>query len=171
MIYFIQVGENGLIKIGYSRNPDKRLETIQSNNHEILNPLGKIPGSLQREKEIHDDLKEFRHKGEWFKPTHEVLEYIEAIKQVDYEIVEGVPVAILWRGYRQLTTDPCPFCGERHFYERDSRYEVTCGPDSCEKRELEDGTIIKQSDGCIIRSGVSHYSSVRPIHNNTQLTF
>ena len=155
MIYFIQEGENGPIKIGYSNDPEQRLRKLQDGNPELLKLIAVIPGDRQRERDAHRNLEPFRCRGEWFRPNGEVFDYIERAERVDYEFVDGVPVAILWRRHSKGPTAYCPFCGEQHSHEgEDGRYEVACEPHWWREgeRRLSDGTIIKQADGYIIRT-------------------
>ena len=44
MIYFIQVENNGPIKIGTAINPEQRLKDLQIGNHKKLNLIEVIPG-------------------------------------------------------------------------------------------------------------------------------
>ena len=157
MIYFIQAGENGPIKIGNAQNPRDRLKDLQVGNHETLRLIATIPGGPDREREIHRDLEVFCYRGEWFCPNGEVFDYIDRAKRVDYELVDGMPIAILWRRHNHGLTAYCPFCGERHNHEgEDGHYEAACLPrwlrGQGSKRKLDDETIIKQADGYIIRT-------------------
>ena len=63
MIYFIQVENNGPIKIGPAVDPEKRLNNLQIGNHKKLNLIAVIPGKSRLESKIHRDLKEFRRDG------------------------------------------------------------------------------------------------------------
>ena len=80
LIYFIQQGNNGNIKIGYSKNPKKRLIQLQTATISKLYIIGKISGNRQNEKEIHQYLFKHRLRGEWFKPVKEVLNIIKKKK-------------------------------------------------------------------------------------------
>lgn len=155
MIYFIQAGDNGPIKIGHAKNARKRRNNLQVGNHEKLRLIASIPGGRNREREIHRDLEVFCDRGEWFHPNGEVFDYIGRAKRIDYEFVDGVPVAILWRRHNHVLTAYCPFCGERHSHEgEDGRYEAACLPSRqrCRSRKSKNGTIIKRADGYIIRT-------------------
>jgi hypothetical protein len=63
-IYFIQCGER--VKIGWSRDPKRRLVKIQSDNGAPCILLGSVPGTLDQEAEAHDLLRPWRISGEWF---------------------------------------------------------------------------------------------------------
>ncbi len=159
MIYFIQAGNDGPIKIGKAQSPEARRRELQTGNHEKLNLIKEIPGDVERENSIHNDLRSHRYRGEWFSPTPEVLDYIDEIARVDYQHVNGVAIAVIWRNDSELfITDYCPFCGERHYYEgEEGRTEVGCFDESpclfpMDDRTVADGTVLKQSDGYIVRT-------------------
>jgi hypothetical protein len=87
MIYFIQAGENGPIKIGYTEKPIKeRLSQLQMANHLELKLLWHIKGSLEKEKIIHNHFKEERLRGEWFNPAKKILTFINNICSYFYEV-------------------------------------------------------------------------------------
>lgn len=74
MIYFIQAGHNGPIKIGFSSRPRKRLRQMQTANARPLRLLGTIPTTSKGlEAEIHHTLRKHKRRGEWFRPHHDVL--------------------------------------------------------------------------------------------------
>lgn len=74
MIYFIQCGENGPIKIGMSDDPYKRLEQLQTAHHEKLTLLWTTIN--YSEQELHDVFNADRIRGEWFKPDN-IITHIE----------------------------------------------------------------------------------------------
>ena len=155
MVYFIQEGENGPIKIGRSGNPEKRLGNLQEGNPRKLKIIAVLHGDRQRENEIHHELRRFGIRGEWFYPTREVFDYINRDQHIDYEVIDGNPIAVLWCDKENSMTDYCPFCQERHIHNgKDGRYKVACGPFWSRRLIiiLDDGISIKQADGYIIRS-------------------
>lgn len=73
MIYFIQAGEGGPVKIGYTENPvDARLATLQTGAHEKLTLLTCLPGGMAVERWLHTALSHLRVRGEWFRPDGEL---------------------------------------------------------------------------------------------------
>lgn len=64
-VYFISSGQ-GAIKIGWARDPDKRLKTLQIGSPKRLKILGVMPGTQRTEKEIHRHYADARLTGEWF---------------------------------------------------------------------------------------------------------
>ena len=95
MIYFIQAGNDGPIKIGYAQNSSARRRELQTGNHEELNLITEIPGGKDREDTIHNDLRSYRYRGEWFRATPEVLAYIGKVAQVEYEPINGIKIAVI----------------------------------------------------------------------------
>ena len=165
MIYFIQAGNDGPIKIGKAQSPKARLRELQTGNHEKLDLIKEIPGDKDREDSIHNDLRSHRYRAgsEWFSATPEVLAYIDKVARVCYERIDGVAIAVIWGSDSELfITDYCPFCGERHYYDgEDGWTEVGCFDESLfgdrllfpvETRTAADDTILKQSDGYIVRT-------------------
>lgn len=88
-IYFAEQHENGLIKIGYSTRPEQRRTSIQSSASAPVRIVATIDGGKETEQLIHHQLAESRHFGEWFKPTKQVLDFIESVKGVGFD---GKPI-------------------------------------------------------------------------------
>lgn len=63
-IYFVSAP--GRIKIGYTANPDDRLEKLRQVDMESLSVLATIDGSRRLERHLHEKLAPYRLKGEWF---------------------------------------------------------------------------------------------------------
>lgn len=81
MIYFIQSGTEGPIKIGYAKSSVKnRLMSLQcqASCSEELHILGVIPGTVKDEHEHHYAFHAFRLQGEWFSPDPILLDYINS---------------------------------------------------------------------------------------------
>jgi hypothetical protein len=78
MIYFIQDGEDGPIKIGFSNEVEKRVHALVTSSHKNLKILFAMDGDISKEKELHD-LFDFAHKkGEWFWPVKSLVAFIES---------------------------------------------------------------------------------------------
>lgn len=67
--------DNGLFKIGYSTNIQERLKTLNSHSPERINLIYCEKASLQKETELHQLFKEYKHHGEWFKNCKEIRYY------------------------------------------------------------------------------------------------
>jgi Deoxyribodipyrimidine photolyase len=80
-VYFIQAGgEGGLIKIGLSNAPAKRMKSLQSQNDLPLELLGVLPNAERSgEVGVHQMFADAREHGEWFRPVPELLEFLKEI--------------------------------------------------------------------------------------------
>lgn len=80
-IYIIQHdAPDGLIKIGYTTHPEKRLFGLQMQSAVPLALLNIILGTRETEQHIHSKLDTHRAHGEWFYPHQQVLDAIEQTK-------------------------------------------------------------------------------------------
>lgn len=66
---------NGLVKIGWSHDPQARLSTLRTSNAGELRLLGVIEGTIQREAQIHSELSAWHVRGEWFKHVGKVADF------------------------------------------------------------------------------------------------
>lgn len=74
MVYFITDKKN--IKIGYSKNPNKRIKQLNTGNAKKLILIGYVNGDKNKEKELHCQFSQDRLNGEWFSPSNEILDFI-----------------------------------------------------------------------------------------------
>ena len=81
MIYFIQAGDNGAVKIGFAKDVKKRFRELQTGNHETLKLLKEIAGEEELEQEIHSLVKNYHVRGEWYTP--DVMENIMLKRIID----------------------------------------------------------------------------------------
>ena len=67
-IYIISNTSNDEYKIGFSKNPNQRLKTLQTANSDILSIVFERPVKFHSkiEKLVHDDFRGCRKNGEWF---------------------------------------------------------------------------------------------------------
>lgn len=70
-VYFIQAGRKGPVKIGVARNVEKRLESLQTGNHQELFVRTLIVcdeknHAYETEKKFHRKFKYLHIRGEWF---------------------------------------------------------------------------------------------------------
>lgn len=76
-VYFIQdITHQGPIKIGVSRNVEKRLKSLQNASPLKLKCLGIIAGGRDLERTLHIRFAPSRLHGEWFSPEKKLLQYI-----------------------------------------------------------------------------------------------
>jgi hypothetical protein len=78
-VYFILNTETGHIKVGYSIDPEQRLEDLQAANSSILKIIKTIEGTVGLERQIHKRFKHLRLHGEWFRAAPELMKYIRSL--------------------------------------------------------------------------------------------
>ena len=65
-LYLIQSSNTGMIKIGRSKTPSKRLKQLQTGNPNKLKLVASFKDQGWMEKNLHERLKDYRQEGEWF---------------------------------------------------------------------------------------------------------
>lgn len=152
MIYFIQEGENGPVKVGKGVSTVARIKQLQTGNPRPLKIYAVVPGYSSLETRIKKDLAEFQINGEWFNSTSKLFEYIDKIRFPEYEICNGIPYAILWRDAENASTDHCPFCGKRHTHGAGDGHKVVHCTSGVKIILAKDGTNLIRDKGYIIRT-------------------
>ena len=79
-VYFIQETETGAIKIGTTKELQKRLQGLRSSNPNELKLIATISGDSRVERALHHRFDRAHIRGEWFRPVPELLAYISEIK-------------------------------------------------------------------------------------------
>lgn len=78
-VYFLQAGDNGPIKIGYTSGVvTRRVQTLQQSSPEILNWIGAYISNPDEELRLHNKFKPFRYRQEWFTPDGALTDYIKS---------------------------------------------------------------------------------------------
>src|ERR1700722_17317361 len=72
-VYFIQQGEDGPVKIGFSSNFKKRLASLRSSKITIR-LLGVLMGGRGEEYALHERFGQHRIVGEWLHAVRELVE-------------------------------------------------------------------------------------------------
>lgn len=86
-VYFVQRGP--MVKIGKTADVERRIESLQTANHEPLQLLAAIPAHGSLERAIHLRFAEWKKGGEWFQLVPPLTDFILRLKT-------GVnPVALL----------------------------------------------------------------------------
>ncbi len=155
MIYFIQRGPDGPVKIGRAVDVQQRLRTLQTSSPEPLRLLLVIAGSSEREREVHTALVGSRMSGrcEWFHPTPDLFELIERIREPEFEVHGLKAFAVLRRQDSSAPTTPCPFCGERHTHgESDGHRVPHCREVTYPIVKTPSGITLRHPDGYFVRS-------------------
>jgi T5orf172 domain len=80
-VYFIENTHDSLIKIGKSRDPEKRLRSLQTGSGFALKLIARkfVPKMLEAEQRLHELFEKDQLEGEWFLPSSKLLKYIGAL--------------------------------------------------------------------------------------------
>lgn len=83
-VYFMQERENpsAPIKIGISRDVERRRNELQRTERVILSCLASFEGTIKDEQAMHVRFAAHRLHGEWFSPAPELLSHIAALNGV-----------------------------------------------------------------------------------------
>lgn len=123
-VYFVQQGESGPIKIGWSRNVRSRLATLQTATHERLRLLLVLGGKPEDERRLHSWFAHERRGGEWFHSDGEVGAFVAAKLARPAEPVGTArcdgrqPGEPCWGDVRRYSSDDDWFC-EGHWEARE----------------------------------------------------
>ena len=80
-VYFLYAKKARRIKIGYSKNPQKRISGLQTASPEKLIQLAVLNGKRELEQAIHLRFGYLRENGEWFRATDELFEWIHEVRR------------------------------------------------------------------------------------------
>lgn len=98
-IYFLQVGTDGPIKIGFAGvDAKQRIRSLQTISPHVLRLIGVFEGSRSDEARTHRLFRQSHYRGEWFHPTAELHSFI-AQKSPNFEpVVVERPTPKKWCG-------------------------------------------------------------------------
>lgn len=109
-VYMIRAGDNGPVKIGYSKYfAEERLAQMQSHHYEMLQVMRILPGDYRTERAVHLRFADNRIRGEWFswcpEMMTEVLSELPTMPVIHQEIIDklidgGVTMADVAREYK-----------------------------------------------------------------------
>lgn len=74
-VYFIQAEDGGPIKIGWAKDPDKRLRLLQCGHPDVLVLRRVVAGGTETETELHGRFWQHHLRGEWFHPHPELAKF------------------------------------------------------------------------------------------------
>lgn len=81
VIYFLQAGEDGPFKIGYtSRRSEVRRQACQTYNHQPIRIAAECAGDKHLEERTHAYLAAHHLSGEWYANHQDVREVVSAIE-------------------------------------------------------------------------------------------
>ena len=78
-VYFMKAGDR--VKIGFSVNPRKRAEALQTGVAETIEILCTIPGGARVEKHFHARFKDERIGREWFSYSGTLREFLTGVAE------------------------------------------------------------------------------------------
>lgn len=83
VVYFIQNGDQGRVKIGFSERHAFRLSTLQGATPDALTLIGTIPGNAKLEKKMHERFKEQRihPRREWFRVEGKLAAFLKTLSK------------------------------------------------------------------------------------------
>lgn len=79
--YFVQCAATGLIKIGGTKNLDRRMAALRSGSPTPLALLGTVAHVDWPEAVLHRRFADAREHGEWFRPVEPLLQFIAEVVQ------------------------------------------------------------------------------------------
>lgn len=82
-VYAILARKVNRVKIGYSKDPKRRLRDMITSCPVKLELLGFIPGSLSLESLLHEEAQKRRIRGEWFEYSGSAKSIANAIRDFD----------------------------------------------------------------------------------------
>jgi hypothetical protein len=77
MVYLIVDEEEKFCKIGHSKDPQKRLQSLQSSSPCLLYLSYVIRGGKELERKLHDKFSHHRVRGEWYKCVSSIFNLFE----------------------------------------------------------------------------------------------
>ena len=92
-IYFVQNLQNHYIKIGYSKDVERRYRELEHKVPDSIKLLAKFycRGPARYERLVHSLFSDLRVKGEWFRPNGRIYDFIsyheESGKRLDHHRV------------------------------------------------------------------------------------
>jgi hypothetical protein len=102
-VYFIKpVGQDGPIKIGCSRWPDRRLSEVMLWSPVELEIVASFGGGFKMERRFHAAFFNDHSHREWFRPSAALIETIASINAGTFD-EKSLPKGrnLHWPGYRQ----------------------------------------------------------------------
>jgi hypothetical protein len=80
-VYFVRCEE--FVKIGWATAIETRMNNIRINNPYPIELLAMMVGSSEEERTLHAFFRDDRERGEWFRFSQAMKDFVEAIGQLD----------------------------------------------------------------------------------------
>ncbi len=114
-VYFIGPIIGGPVKIGFSRNPGRRMLRLSEGAPFPLQLLCAAPGTIYDEKRVHAEFAASRAHGEWFHRTPELIDLISCVKLTgalpSHILSRPIPRRLLTRTGVKRTPEQCARIG------------------------------------------------------------
>jgi Meiotically up-regulated gene 113 len=78
-VYVIKAISQNAVKIGFSKDPTKRLADLSTASPSPLELVAAIPGTMSDEKALHDRFADYRKNGEWLELDGAVLQWVRSL--------------------------------------------------------------------------------------------
>lgn len=78
LVYFVEAGRGGSIKIGWTQDLDRRIAELQTANAKKLYVLGSVAGTLDDESAFHARFAHLRLEAEWFENSSEIRDFLQS---------------------------------------------------------------------------------------------
>jgi hypothetical protein len=88
MIYFVET--DGIVKIGFSKDPNTRLKDLETSMPHELNMILLIEGTMEDESAYHKRFEKDHIKGEWFALSYDITEFIQQMQDKDLRYDYGL---------------------------------------------------------------------------------
>lgn len=76
VVYFVQSGDDGPIKIGWTQDVERRIAELQTANAHKLKLLGTVAGTMEKEAAMHARFQHLRMEAEWFRNSPEIQAFL-----------------------------------------------------------------------------------------------
>lgn len=100
-VYFIRAGRTNALKIGWAKDPQSRLEALQTGSPHQLHLVGYMPGTVADEGEWHGRFRDARIRGEWFTLGGDLRDAINRASVTVEGFVSYIYLSVLTRGAQQ----------------------------------------------------------------------
>ncbi len=154
MIYIIQAGEDGPVRIEETIDPEKWLRVQQRYHYQELRIIQQIPGGPEQKAEISSTIQEHLIRNGWYRAVTDVIDFIRELKKPEYLKIGDRAIAILYRATNDSSTELCPFCGYSHKHGTgDSFRSAHCMKGRADRYVVaKDGTKLFREHGYIIKT-------------------
>ena len=153
-IYFLQLTDKGPIKVGLTRNIERRLRQAQTFNHQEVKLIGHMLGNQRLETKLFHRFAQYHIRGEWFLHSDDLENLAKGIYNGEYFSEDNRRYVVLYRDTPKSATDPCPFCCLRHNHGIGDGHRVEHCPTKIGRSSvsLPSGQLLYRDHGYIIKT-------------------